>query len=163
MDRINVTSAQEMLKNCQQHASGADVFVATAAVSDYRFAEVVTGKLKRGGGGDGNGEITVRLAENTDIVAHIAAIQERPKLVIAFAAEADSHVDSGRDKMQKKGVDAIFANDISCMGSDEGAGWWLTGDSVEQAACMGKPQLAAWLLARLCEMQARDAKEGDTG
>ncbi len=161
MERINVTSAQDMLQSCQQHARGADVFVATAAVSDYRFAETASGKLKRG-----NGEMTVRLAENTDIVAHIAAMQDRPKLVIAFAAEADSHVDSARDKMQKKGADAIFANDISRMGSDEGAGWWLGGDSLEQAEGMNKVQLAAWLLARIKrmqgeDMQTKDANEGE--
>jgi len=161
MDRINVTSAQEMLKKCQQRASGADVFVATAAVSDYRFAEAVAGKLKRGGDCDGNGEITVRLAENADIVAHIAAMQARPKLVIAFAAEAEAHVDSARDKMRKKGVDAIFANDISRMGGGEGGGWWLVGDAVEQAERMDKARLAVWLLERIRQMQSREIQMKD--
>ncbi|MDQ6987479.1 MAG: bifunctional phosphopantothenoylcysteine decarboxylase/phosphopantothenate--cysteine ligase CoaBC [Mariprofundaceae bacterium] len=159
MDRIDVISAHDMLKNCQQSASGADVFVATAAVGDYRFAEHLTGKLKRG---DDNREITVRLVENTDIVAHIAAMQGRPKLVIAFAAEAEAHVGSARGKMLKKGVDAIFTNDISRMGNDEGAGWWLVGDSVEQAECMHKAQLAVWLLTRIRKLQTEDTSEGET-
>ena len=84
--RHDVETAAEMLQASEQEAPGADVFVATAAVSDYRFAEQASGKLKRGGG-----QVTVQLEENADIVAHVAAMQDRPRLVVGFAAESEAH------------------------------------------------------------------------
>ncbi|MDX8391340.1 MAG: bifunctional phosphopantothenoylcysteine decarboxylase/phosphopantothenate--cysteine ligase CoaBC [Mariprofundaceae bacterium] len=159
VDRIDVMSASDMLMACQQQAVDADVFVATAAVSDYCFAETLCGKLKRGDH-DG-GDLTIRLQENADIVAHIGKMQARPKLVIAFAAEAEGHVENGREKMRRKGVDAIFSNDISRMGDERAAGWWLVGDQVEQAEDMDKGQLAAWLVARVRAVQMNKEDKGD--
>jgi len=146
--RHDVETAGEMLLASEQAALGADVFVATAAVSDYRFAEQVSGKLKRGGG-----QMTVQLEENTDIVAHIAALQDRPRLVVAFAAESQAHSERAEKKMLAKAADAIFANDISRMGESRGSGWWLAGDSVQQADDMDKAELAAWLVMRIREIQ----------
>jgi len=146
--RHDVETAGEMLLAGEQAAPGADVFVATAAVSDYRFAEQVSGKLKRGGG-----QVSVQLEENTDIVAHIAAMQNRPRLVVAFAAESQAHSELAEKKMLAKGADAIFANDISRMGGKRGSGWWLAGDSVQQADDMDKAELAVWLVMRIREIQ----------
>lgn len=146
--RYNVETAEEMLKACEQAASDADVFMASAAVSDYRFAEQPEGKLKRGGG-----DMTVRLLENTDIVAHIAAMQGRPRKVLAFAAEAAGHLARAREKMRAKRVDAIFANDISRMGGELGSGWWLTADTELEAPEMDKADLAAWLVAQVKALQ----------
>ncbi len=148
IQRHDVESAEQMLAACEQVASGADVFVASAAVSDYRFAEAVSGKLKRGGG-----ELSVKLVESPDIVAHIAAMHQRPRLMVAFAAEFAAHVEHASAKMKAKGVDAIFANDVSRIGSDQGSGCWLAGDSVQQADDMDKAELAAWLVARVMETQ----------
>jgi len=146
--RHDVETAHEMLLGCEQAAPGVDVFVASAAVSDYRFAEQVSGKLKRGAG-----QVSVQLEENADIVAHIAAMQDRPRLVVAFAAEAQAHSEQAEKKMVAKGADAIFANDISRMGGDRGSGWWLAGESVQQAGDMDKAELAAWLVMRIREIQ----------
>lgn len=146
--RHDVETAGEMLLASEMAALGADVFVATAAVSDYRFAEQVSGKLKRGGG-----PMSVQLEENTDIVAHIAAMQDRPRLVVAFAAESEAHSALAEKKMLAKGADAIFANDISRMGGSRGSGWWLGGGSVQQADDMDKAELAAWLVMRIREIQ----------
>ena len=146
--RHDVETAGEMLLASEMAALGADVFVATAAVSDYRFAEQISGKLKRGGG-----PMSVQLEENTDIVAHIAAMQDRPRLVVAFAAESEAHSALAEKKMLAKGADAIFANDISRMGGSRGSGWWLGGGSVQQADDMDKAELAAWLVMRIREIQ----------
>jgi len=151
MNRVDVSSTQEMLSACERDAANSDVFVAAAAVSDYRFSEPVSGKLKRGGG-----EFTVRLTENTDIVAHVSGMQARPKMVVAFAAEADAHIEKAHEKMLKKGADAIFANDISRMGDKQGAGWWLAGPMKIQAELMDKAKLAAWLVTKIREKQLRE-------
>ncbi len=140
--RHDVTSARDMLTACEKHAAGADVFVATAAVGDFAFAEPARGKIKRGK----TTEMHVRLTTNPDVVAHIAAMRHRPGRVIAFAAEHEGHVEHARQKLKVKGVDAIFANDVSAMGSSQASGWWLSGTSCTEVPAMPKWQLAEQLI-----------------
>jgi len=120
--RFNVETATQMLAVCQQHATRVDVFIGTAAVSDFRFTHSQTEKLKRAD----NTNISVELTANPDIIAHIAAMPNRPTKVIAFAAESSKHIEHAKAKLAKKGVDAIVANDISNMGSDQAGGWWIS-------------------------------------
>ncbi|MDX8408391.1 MAG: bifunctional phosphopantothenoylcysteine decarboxylase/phosphopantothenate--cysteine ligase CoaBC, partial [Mariprofundaceae bacterium] len=107
INRTDIESAADMLAACEQQAAHADVFIATAAVSDYRFTQTHSGKLKRGQAGD----VSVELIENPDIVAHVAAMDARPAMVIAFAAETGQHIEHARDKLARKAVDAVIAND----------------------------------------------------
>ncbi|MDQ6976166.1 MAG: bifunctional phosphopantothenoylcysteine decarboxylase/phosphopantothenate--cysteine ligase CoaBC [Mariprofundaceae bacterium] len=120
--RVDVQTADDMLHACEDAAAHADVFVASAAISDYRFAQQYKHKLKR----QGDEVLTVSLLPNPDIVAHIAQLKYRPRHVIAFAAESSQHCDYARIKLEKKGVDAIIANDVNTMGKDVASGWWLT-------------------------------------
>jgi len=120
--RLDVESAVQMLATCEQEAAGADIFIGTAAVSDFRFAQTRQGKLKR----ENTTDLTVALTVNPDIVASIAGMKNRPGRVIAFAAEAADHIRHARNKLMHKGVDAIVANDISNMGSASASGWWIT-------------------------------------
>ena len=148
--RVDVESADEMRAACCDAAAGADVFVGTAAVGDYRFAETTRGKLKRG---EHQGEIQVRLVQNADIVADIARGSARPALVVALAAEAADHVRHAEEKRRAKGADAIFVNDISSMGGRDGGGWWLDGGEPRESGRMDKAQLARWMIERIREMQ----------
>ncbi len=122
VSRVNVTTAEEMLQACEKAAQGADVFIATAAVSDFRFTEVSEQKVKRGD----TQQLTVQLTANMDIVASIAHMENRPKKVIAFAAESENHVEYAKAKLLRKGVDAIVANDVNNMASDTASGWWIS-------------------------------------
>jgi len=119
--RRNVSTALEMLSICELEAARANVFIATAAVSDFRFATSIPGKLKRGD----TDSMTVELTANPDIVARIAAMPARPAKVIAFAAESDHHIDHAKAKLAGKKVDAVVANDIANMGSEQAGGWWI--------------------------------------
>jgi len=145
VQRYNAGSAREMLAACEREAGNTDVFVATAAVSDYRFSKHVTGKLKR----NRTSSIMVTLDTNEDIVAHIAGLPNRPRRVIAFAAEHSDHIEHARNKLREKGANAIFANDISGMGSNNIAGWWLTSDQEKPVSPMPKQHLAAWLIEQI--------------
>jgi len=120
--RFDIESAARMLAACEKEAVGADIFIGTAAISDFRFARPRQGKLKR----EGTTNLTVALTANPDIIAAIAAMEHRPGRVIAFAAEAEDHIRHARHKLVHKGVDAIVANDISNMGNDSASGWWIT-------------------------------------
>ena len=107
--RINVESATDMLEaSIQEVASGADLFIAAAAVADYRPAQTASEKIKKTGD-----ELSLHLIENPDILHTIASASYRPALVIGFAAETENVTDYANKKLISKNLDAIVANDVS--------------------------------------------------
>ena len=146
--RIDIESAQQMLAACIQQAGGTDVFIGTAAVSDFRFTDVHAEKLKR----SNTSSMNVELTANPDIIATVAAMQSRPEKVIAFAAESSNHVAYAKSKLLNKNVDAIVANDISNMGSDLANGWWISSDSEETIPSSTKIEFAAHIIKHITEL-----------
>ena len=142
VSRIHVESADEMLKACLLAAKGVDVFVGTAAVSDFRFAETSKQKLKR----QGQVELKVKLIENPDIIQSVANMPQRPTQVVAFAAESENHVTYAQAKLERKGVDAIVANDVSNMGADSAAGWWVTEEDARHLPSQHKQEFVVTLM-----------------
>jgi len=149
MQRVDVETALHMHEACMTHAADADVFIAAAAISDYRITAPVNGKLKR----EGHTQMMLSLTENPDIVADVAHMQQRPRWVIAFAAEREKHINHARRKLQAKGVDAVVANDAGRMGATLGGGWWVDAGKVLELPEMGKPQLAERLVNMIHEME----------
>ncbi|MEX2964028.1 bifunctional phosphopantothenoylcysteine decarboxylase/phosphopantothenate--cysteine ligase CoaBC [Microbulbifer sp. TYP-18] len=108
--RIDVTNALEMRDAAEEAADACDIFIAAAAVADFRPAQVAEQKIKKS---DGRDEDRLTLVKNPDIVAAIAA---RPKLrpfTVGFAAETEKLLEHARGKLQRKGLDLIVANDVS--------------------------------------------------
>ena len=96
-----------MLDQCVELSAESDIFIACAAVADYRPAEVQTQKIKKGA------EFTsLELVRNPDIVATVSSTNPRP-FTVGFAAETNDVVQYARGKMQRKGLDMIVANDVS--------------------------------------------------
>ncbi|OIP99080.1 MAG: phosphopantothenoylcysteine synthase [Zetaproteobacteria bacterium CG2_30_46_52] len=151
--RVNVESAEQMLKVSLKAAAGADVFVATAAVSDYRFADVSPQKMKRAD----VEMMEVRLLQNVDIVAQVAGMAKRPTMVIAFAAESENHVAFAKTKLAKKGVDAIVANDVSNMGKTSAAGWWVTAEAEQVLPEETKAMFVRSLIDLIADLHASAA------
>ncbi len=103
-----VESAREMLAAVEA-ALPADLFIAAAAVADWRVAEAAPAKLKK----NGKGPPALTLAENPDILATIARRNaDRPALVVGFAAETENLVAHARAKLKTKGCDLIVLNDV---------------------------------------------------
>ncbi len=106
---VRVESARDMLAAVEA-ALPADVFVAAAAVADWRVATAAEQKLKKGA----EGPPTLTLVENPDILATVGKSQrERPRVVVGFAAETENVVAHARAKLAKKGCDLVVANDVS--------------------------------------------------
>ncbi len=103
----SVQSAQQMLEQCLELLPECDIFIACAAVADYRPANVESQKIKKA-----PQEMNLQLVRTPDIVAAVAASEHRP-YTVGFAAETNNLLDYARDKMQRKGLDMIIANDIS--------------------------------------------------
>ena len=121
VDRVPVTSAIEMHDAAMRCASNADIFIGAAAVADYRPESSAPEKLKKTAGENR----VISLVQNPDIVAAVAALAQRPALVIGFAAETTELIAHAREKRHRKGLDYIVANDVSdpetTFGSDQNA------------------------------------------
>lgn len=113
VQRIDVHTAVEMLQNSQDLvAQGCDIFIATAAVADYRVLNVAEQKIKKSV--DGEQALTLQLTENPDIVATIARtdLQKRP-FMVGFAAETQNVEQYAQHKLTAKKLDMIACNDVS--------------------------------------------------
>ncbi len=106
-NRIDIDSARQMLDAALVHASRADLFIAVAAVADYRPAKTASHKIKKGEGD----RLTLQLVKNPDNLAAVAALEGRP-FTVGFAAESEDTIANARRKLLAKGVDAIAANHI---------------------------------------------------
>jgi len=105
-------SADEMLAAVQAEVRDATVFIGAAAVSDYRPAKRAAQKLKKSGA-----TLTLALEPTPDILASVAAARHDGLLVIGFAAESENVVAHAREKLTRKKLDAIVANDITRDGA----------------------------------------------
>jgi phosphopantothenoylcysteine decarboxylase/phosphopantothenate--cysteine ligase len=94
-----------------KRAGEQQIFIGCAAVADYRAAQVSPEKIKKQGD-----EITLKMVKNPDIVAGVAAMAARRPFVVGFAAETQNVEEYARQKLIRKNLDLICANDISLAG-----------------------------------------------
>jgi phosphopantothenoylcysteine decarboxylase / phosphopantothenate---cysteine ligase len=153
VDLIKVETAREMLQACDE-ALPADVFVAVAAVADWRPAKAASQKLKLKQTATAP---VLDLVENPDILKMLAMPgPHRPRLVIGFAAETDAVEAHAREKLARKGCDWIVANDVSgdVMGGAENEVHLITGTTREHWPRLPKDEVSDRLAARIAEALA---------
>ena len=109
VNRLDVTSAQDMFDAVMDNIHQQHIFIAVAAVADYRPAQVANQKIKKEGQA---GPVELTLVQNPDIVASVAAL-DSPPFTVGFAAETHQVLEHARAKRQRKGLDAIIVNDVS--------------------------------------------------
>ncbi|QEH18678.1 bifunctional phosphopantothenoylcysteine decarboxylase/phosphopantothenate--cysteine ligase CoaBC [Histophilus somni] len=110
VQRINVVSAQEMYQHAIQSAEQNQIFIGCAAVADYRVEQIAEQKIKKI---PGNDEMVLKLVKNPDILATVANLMENRPFVVGFAAETQNVEQYAKDKLQRKNLDMICANDVS--------------------------------------------------
>ena len=144
--RVNVESAEQMAEAVMA-ALPADVAILVAAVADWRV-EPSPIKLKKG-----EGPPKLKFIPTRDILAEIAAHEQRPRLVIGFAAETNRVVENAIAKQVSKGADWIVANDVSggVMGGHRNRVHLVTGDSVEDWPEDSKEEVARHLIRRVAQ------------
>ena len=122
-----VESAQDMLDAALAALEGCDIFIAAAAVADYRPVEPSTQKIKKQ-----HDVLHLELVKNPDILATVARADNRPSLVVGFAAETQNLLDNAQKKLVGKGLDMIVANDVAdergVFNSDDNAVCVLSAD-----------------------------------
>lgn len=109
---VGALSAEEMRLAVMKEITRATIFIAAAAVSDYRPSKRVSGKIKKG-----SESLTLVLEPTPDILAEVARARHNGLLVVGFAAETDDVLGHARAKFERKGLDAVVANDVTRDGS----------------------------------------------
>ncbi len=105
---VGVKTAHEMYRAVVHHLESTDIFIASAAVSDYRPSNESKNKIKKNQGK----AIKVNMEENIDILNSVSSLPEKP-FVVGFAAETEDVVENARKKLKSKNLDLIIANDVS--------------------------------------------------
>lgn len=150
---VPVSTALEMHAAVTRAAAGADAVVMTAAVADYRPADRSATKVKKG-----DGPVTLTLVRNPDILAELGAARTGPRpVLVGYAAETGDPVGYARDKLVRKRVDLVVANDVTAPGSGFGTPtnqvWFVAPDGVEALPLLSKEAIAerlvAWIADRL--------------
>ena len=145
VQRIDITTAEEMLAAAL--AQPGDIFIAAAAVADYRVAHPATPKQKK----QGDAGLTLQLIQNPDIVATVAALKENRPYTVGFAAETDDVLAYARDKRARKHLDLIIANDVSknVFGADDNAATLIATNGETTLPRQPKTALADTLLTHI--------------
>ncbi|MDE2256344.1 MAG: bifunctional phosphopantothenoylcysteine decarboxylase/phosphopantothenate--cysteine ligase CoaBC [Xanthomonadaceae bacterium] len=153
--REDVRNARQMRDAVMQQIPQCDIFVAAAAVGDYRPAEVAAHKLKKTGKA-----LVLELTENPDIVAEVAARKKKP-FVAGFAAETERVEARARSKLERKGLDLIAANRVgngTGFDAEDNELTLLWSGGKEQLQRADKLALAHRLLERIAALRAKPAK-----
>jgi phosphopantothenoylcysteine decarboxylase/phosphopantothenate--cysteine ligase len=155
--RVDVTTAEEMHAATLAAAPQSDVFVATAAVADWRVARVATTKIKKVAG---QGAPSFALVENPDILASVAALAA-PPFCVGFAAESGDVLANASAKRLKKNVPLIVGNlGPATFGQDDNALTLIDADGARELARAGKLALARQLVAEIAARLGETASAG---
>lgn len=153
--RLDVISAQQMYDASLEKMGNCDIFIACAAVADYRPANVEEQKIKKH-----NDAMRIELVRNPDIVSAVASHPKRP-FTVGFAAETQDVVSYARDKLQRKKLDLIVANDVSDsrigFNTDDNRVTVIGADTEQHIEQMSKRQLARQLIALIAQQHREPA------
>ncbi len=106
---VSIKTAEEMYDAVMHHISGMDVYIGTAAVSDYSPVKASDSKIKKDGS---SSPMVLELKENQDILKSVSELEQRP-YVVGFAAETNDLIKNAEKKLSNKNLDLIIANDVS--------------------------------------------------
>ncbi len=149
---FRVETALEMADAVARECAYADVVIGAAAVADYRVDQPSTAKHKRGGA-----PVTFKLVENPDILGRTAAAKRPGQIVVGFAAETEQVAESALEKLRKKNLDLIVANEVGAPDSTFGddrvrAGIFRANDSPRALERLSKTEIARALFDEIVSL-----------
>jgi phosphopantothenoylcysteine decarboxylase/phosphopantothenate--cysteine ligase len=152
IDLITVTTAAEMDRAVKDHAGQCQVIIMAAAVSDFRPLEVSDRKIKKN-----VASLQVTLEPTTDILQGLGEAK-KGRILVGFAAETDALVQNSREKLFRKNLDLIIANDISAPGSgfaaDTNKATMIDREgTIDELPNMAKAELAVRIIDKVIELK----------
>ncbi len=148
--RYDVLSTEQMLDKVLElcKSNHPDLFIAVAAVSDFRSKTSSQEKIKKVPGVD---EMTLTLVKNPDILATVAALDNGP-LCIGFAAESENLINYARSKLERKKVRMIVANSVSAIDQTDNDATFVFEDHEEPLGKMSKEELAQRIIDKASDL-----------
>ena len=148
---ISVESALEMYKKVDEYFKNTDIFIACAAVADYRPKKYKKEKIKKS-----DSDFVIELVRNPDILLEMSKKKEN-QILVGFAAETNNIKENALKKLEKKNLDIIVANNASVMGSDENVIEIIKKDRTSvEISQKSKMELAYDILSEvICELERR--------
>ena len=147
--RIDVDSAEQMYQATMDNLANCDIFIGAAAVADYRPAESADQKIKKSAE-----TLSIELIRNPDIIAAVASHQQRP-FTVGFAAETQNLIGYAQNKLEKKKLDLIIANDVANteigFNSDNNAVTVIWNGGEKTLPMTSKQQLSRCLLSEIAQ------------
>lgn len=150
IETIHILSAQDMYDAVHQQleAHDIDIFIAVAAVADYRPADFHTQKIKKS-----RDQLSLELVRNSDIVASVAKLESGRPYTVAFAAETENLQANALGKLANKKLDMIIANDVSKTGTgfktDQNHVLMITQNEIIDSGRLDKSDLANIILLHI--------------
>lgn len=158
---VNVVTTNEMREAVLSRMDQASIVIKAAAVADYRPTTTSEQKMKR------TGPVTLELEPTEDILAEAVSRRHTGQLIVGFAAETENAVVHGRDKLLRKGADAIVLNDVSRAGigfdSDRNAVTFLTRHTALDLPEMSKRNIADRILEEILALRRPQMVVAETG
>ena len=150
---IQIESAEELLAAMQKEAPEHQIIIQAAAVADYRPVKQMKTKIKKT-----NGEkMVLELEENPDVAKAIGALKKKDQTLVGFAAETDNVYQNALEKLKRKNLDMIVANDVTREGAgfntDTNIAALITEAGIEEMPLQSKRMLADRILDRIVEMR----------
>jgi phosphopantothenoylcysteine decarboxylase/phosphopantothenate--cysteine ligase len=150
---IRIESAMDLYDVMMQETVSHDIVIQAAAVCDYRFENTQSTKIKKEKGKP----LTITLTENPDIAQAVGAVKAKGQTLVGFAAETDHVKQNASDKLKKKKLDMIVANDVTAPGAgfnvDTNIATLITRDGEEEQPLQSKRQLADVILDRILKIR----------
>lgn len=145
---VPFTTTQELLDRASELAQEQDLLIQAAAPADYRAKEIAPQKIKKQGGEP----MTFTLVENPDVAATLGKAKRNGQVFVGFAAETNDVLAHARDKLARKNLDMIVANDVTRPGAgfdvDTNIVTLITKDGQEALPMMSKAEVAQRILDR---------------
>ena len=113
---VNVETTQQMMDACLAVYDGCDIVIKAAAVADYRPHDVAAQKIKK----KTDDALTVVMDKNPDILKTLGE-RKKGQFLVGFAAETQNLIDNAKEKVTKKNLDMIVANDVTMQGAGFGS------------------------------------------
>lgn len=149
---VPVTSAQDMFEAVSSRAKEQDMIIKAAAVADYRPVTVAENKIKKS-----PGDMSIALKRTTDILAWLGEHRREGQVLCGFAMETEHMVEHAKEKLTRKHVDMIAANNVKVagagFGTDTNVVTLITEDGVEELAKMSKEEVASRIVDALLRLR----------
>ncbi|MBR6953877.1 MAG: bifunctional phosphopantothenoylcysteine decarboxylase/phosphopantothenate--cysteine ligase CoaBC [Clostridia bacterium] len=154
VETVNVTSTRDLYDAVTGRAGEMDVIIQAAAPADYRPETVAEQKIKKAGGE----ALVLRLVENPDVAAAVGRMKRPGQTLVGFAAETERLGEHAAEKLAKKRLDLIVANDVTRPGAgfnvDTNIVTLLTAEGEEALPMMTKREVAERILDRVLTLRA---------